>query len=594
MEIFISFLKMLGGLALLIYGMKLLSSKLKKISGSKMEHILTNATDNPIKGLLTGFIITVATQSSAATTVIVVSLVNSGILQLKNAIPIIMGANIGTTINSQILRLTSIKGSNILSLISPATLAPVILLIGLIIMEKAKKQKVKDIGQMIIGLGIIFTGMVTMVSMASTFSNLPIFVKVLQTLSNPVLGLIAGAIITAIVQSSAATVGILQALSTTGIITYSSTIPIILGQNIGTCFTSILASIGANKNAKRVAAVHLFFNLIGTIIFLIVIYTYQSLIGFSFWNSPIDMGGIANFHTIFNIVSTLILFPFISLIEKLTIIVVKDNKNEDEDSNEDDYIAVLNKLDEKFTTIPRIGITNSKTVVEKMAEITEKNFRKTMVLMEKFDSKKMERVQEREDIIDKMEEKVTKYLVSLENLNLSSKDNASITALLRVEAEFEKIGDYVYRFAKTIETMNENDIKLSDVAYKELNTLYNITEEIVIKAKDFFENRDFNLITQIVALREIADDKREKYKTEHIQRLKDGQCNVESGISFLEILTVFDKIVDHCVNIFIAISNYMTNKKFITKHEFFQKVYKEKSDELKDILNEYSLKYDFD
>lgn len=594
MEIFISFLKMLGGLALLIYGMKLLSSKLKKISGSKMEHILTNATDNPIKGLLTGFIITVATQSSAATTVIVVSLVNSGILQLKNAIPIIMGANIGTTINSQILRLTSIKGSNILSLISPATLAPVILLIGLIIMEKAKKQKVKDIGQMIIGLGIIFTGMVTMVSMASTFSNLPIFVKVLQTLSNPFLGLIAGAIITAIVQSSAATVGILQALSTTGIITYSSTIPIILGQNIGTCFTSILASIGANKNAKRVAAVHLFFNLIGTIIFLIVIYTYQSLIGFSFWNSPIDMGGIANFHTIFNIVSTLILFPFISLIEKLTIIVVKDNKNEDEDSNEDDYIAVLNKLDEKFTTIPRIGITNSKTVVEKMAEITEKNFRKTMVLMEKFDSKKMERVQEREDIIDKMEEKVTKYLVSLENLNLSSKDNASITALLRVEAEFEKIGDYVYRFAKTIETMNENDIKLSDVAYKELNTLYNITEEIVIKAKDFFENRDFNLITQIVALREIADDKREKYKTEHIQRLKDGQCNVESGISFLEILTVFDKIVDHCVNIFIAISNYMTNKKFITKHEFFQKVYKEKSDELKDILNEYSLKYDFD
>ena len=461
-------------------------------------------------------------------------------------------------------------------------------------MEKAKKQKVKDIGQMIIGLGIIFTGMVTMVSMASTFSNLPIFVKVLQTLSNPFLGLIAGAIITAIVQSSAATVGILQALSTTGIITYSSTIPIILGQNIGTCFTSILASIGANKNAKRVAAVHLFFNLIGTIIFLIVIYTYQSLIGFSFWNSPIDMGGIANFHTIFNIVSTLILFPFISLIEKLTIIVVKDNKNEDEDSNEDDYIAVLNKLDEKFTTIPRIGITNSKTVVEKMAEITEKNFRKTMVLMEKFDSKKMERVQEREDIIDKMEEKVTKYLVSLENLNLSSKDNASITALLRVEAEFEKIGDYVYRFAKTIETMNENDIKLSDVAYKELNTLYNITEEIVIKAKDFFENRDFNLITQIVALREIADDKREKYKTEHIQRLKDGQCNVESGISFLEILTVFDKIVDHCVNIFIAISNYMTNKKFITKHEFFQKVYKEKSDELKDILNEYSLKYDFD
>ena len=592
MDLFISFLKMLGGLVLLIYGMKLLSSKLKKLSGSKLEHILINATDNPIKGLLTGFIITVATQSSAATTVIVVSLVNSGILQLRNSIPIIMGANIGTTINSQILRLTSIKGNSLLSLISPSTLAPVILFVGLIIMEKAKKQKVKDIGQMIIGLGILFTGMVTMVNMASTFSSLPIFVKVLQTLSNPILGLIAGAIITAIVQSSAATVGILQALSTTGVITYSSTIPIILGQNIGTCFTSILASIGGNKNAKRVAVVHLFFNLIGTIIFLVAIYTYQSLIGFSFWNSSIDMGGIANFHTLFNIVSTIILFPFIAIIEKLTIIVVRDTPNGDDDSNEDDYLVALNKLDEEFTTIPRIGITNSISVIEKMAEITEKNFYKTMLLMKEFDSKKLERVQEREDIIDKMEEKVTKYLVSLENLNLSVSDNASITALLKIEAEFEKSGDYVYRFAKTIETMNENDIKLSEIAYKDLNIMYNITKETLHKSIEFFKNKDLNLVTQIVALREISDDKRETYKSAHIQRLKDGECNVESGIAFLEILTVFEKIVDHCVNIFIAISNYLTNKRFITKHEFFQNVYKDNSDELKDILNEYSLKYE--
>ena len=520
MNLFISLLKMLGGLALLIYGMKLLSSKLKKISGSKLEHILTNATENGIKGLLTGFIITVATQSSAATTVIVVSLVNSGILQLRNSIPIIMGANIGTTINSQILRLTSISGNSLLSLISPATLAPAILIIGLIVMEKAKKQKNKDIGQMIIGLGILFTGMVTMINMASTFSSLPVFVNVLQKLSNPFLGLIAGAIITAIVQSSAATVGILQALSTTGIITYSSTIPIILGQNIGTCFTSILASIGGSKNAKRVSAVHLYFNLIGTIIFLIIIYSYQSIIGFSFWNSSIDMGGIANFHTIFNLVSTILLFPFIKQIEKLTIITVRDNKKEEEDSNEDDYLIVLNKLDEQFTTIPSIGIKNSISVIEKMAEITEKNFKKTMQLIEQFDGKKLERVQEREDIIDKMEERVTKYLVSLENLNLSAKENASITSLLKVESEFEKIGDYVYRFAKTIETMNENDIILSKSACKELKELYDITEEMVLKSIEFFNTRNLNLITRIVALREVSEDKREIYKNEHIQRLK--------------------------------------------------------------------------
>lgn len=591
MEIFLSLVKMLGGLALLIYGMKLLSTGLKKLSGSKLEKILTNVTDNPLKGLITGFAITVATQSSAATTVIVVSLVNSGILQLRNSIPIIMGANIGTTINSQILRLTNIQGNSILTLISPANLAPVILLIGLIIMESAKKHKYKDIGQMIIGLGILFTGMVTMVSMASTFSNLPIFVKVLKTLQNPFLGVLAGAIITAIVQSSAATVGILQALSTTGVITYSSTIPIILGQNIGTCFTSILASMGGSKNAKRVAAVHLYFNLIGTIIFLVFIYTYQSIKGFTFWNDAVDMGGIANFHTIFNLVSTIILFPFIKQIEKLTILTVRDNK-EDEDLAEDDYLLVLNKLDDNKVALPSIAINNSISVIEKMAEITEKNFRKSMALLEEFDGKKLERVHEREDIIDKMEEKVTKYLINLGNMNLSDEENSSISALLKVESEFEKIGDYAYKLSKIIEVMNEKDIKLSDNANSNLNLLFNITDEIVLKSIEIFEKKDLSLNVQIAALKEISDDKREIFKSEHIQRLKLGKCNVESGISFLEILTVYEKIVDHCINIFIAILNYVKNKKFTTKQEFFQKIYQEKSDVLKDVLNEYSLRYE--
>ena len=591
MEIFLSLVKMLGGLALLIYGMKLLSTGLKKLSGSKLEKILTNVTDNPLKGLITGFAITVATQSSAATTVIVVSLVNSGILQLRNSIPIIMGANIGTTINSQILRLTNIQGNSILTLISPANLAPVILLIGLIIMESAKKHKYKDIGQMIIGLGILFTGMVTMVSMASTFSNLPIFVKVLKTLQNPFLGVLAGAIITAIVQSSAATVGILQALSTTGVITYSSTIPIILGQNIGTCFTSILASMGGSKNAKRVAAVHLYFNLIGTIIFLVFIYTYQSIKGFTFWNEAVDMGGIANFHTIFNLVSTMILFPFIKQIEKLTILTVRDNK-EDEDSAEDDYLLVLNKLDDNRVALPSIAINNSVSVIEKMAEITEKNFRKSMALLEEFDGKKLERVHEREDIIDKMEEKVTKYLINLGNMNLSDEENSSISALLKVESEFEKIGDYAYKLSKIIEVMNEKEVKLSDNANRNLNLLFNITDEIVLKSIEIFEKKDLSLNIQIAALKEISDDKRETFKSEHIQRLKLGTCNVESGISFLEILTVYEKIVDHCINIFIAILNYVKNKKFTTKQEFFQKIYQEKSDILKDVLNEYSLIYE--
>lgn len=592
MNIIISVLQMLGGLALLIYGMKLLSTQLKKLSGGKLEKILTNVTDNPFKALLVGFLITVVTQSSATTTVIVVSLVNSGILKLRNSIPIIMGANIGTTMNSQILRLANLGGNSIISLLSPGNLAPIVLIIGLIIMEKAKKQKIKDVGRMLLGLGLLFTGMITMLSMARSFSNLPILTTILQKLSNPILGVLVGAIVTAIVQSSAATVGILQALSTTGIITYSTTIPIILGQNIGTCITSILASIGESKNAKRVAAVHLYFNLFGTVIFLTFIYIYQTLIGFPFWNDIVDMGGIANFHTIFNIVSTIILFPFIKQIEKLTILTIRDNKKNDDDAIEDDYQLVLHKLDNKITTFPSIAISNIMSVVEKMGEITEKNFRKSFNLLKIFDGKELERIQEREDITDKMEQEVTKYLVSLGNLNLTSDENISITALLRIESEFEKIGDYSYKLAKTIEYMNENDIRLSSVAYNELMVMYNITHEAVIKTISVFKEKDLKINIEIEALKDFSEIKREKYKTEHIQRLTEGLCNVQSGISFLEILTVFEKIIDHCLNISISIANFVTNENFITKHEYVDKIYKDNGILLKDKLNEYIMKYD--
>lgn len=590
MDVVISILKLLGGLALLIFGMKSLSAQLKKMSGSGLEKTLSNVTGNPLKGLLVGFLITVATQSSATTTVIVVGLVNSGILQLRNSIPIIMGANIGTTVNSQILRLANLEGNSIITLLSPATIAPVLLVIGLIIIEKAKKQKSKDIGQIVFSLGLLFTGMITMVSIANSFSNLPILSTILNKLSNPLLGVLAGAIVTAIVQSSAATVGILQALSTTGVITYSTTIPVILGQNIGTCFTSILASSGGNKNAKRVAAVHLYFNLLGTCIFLIGIYAYQHFIGFPFWNDAVNMGGIANFHTIFNVVSTIMLFPFISQIEKLTIITVKDRKN-DEDANEDDYLIELNKLDERITTIPSIAISNTVSVISKMAEIANKNFKKSIELLKEFDNKKLERIQEREDSIDRMEEKVTKYLVSLGNKNLSKEENASINSLIRIDSEIEKIGDYSYRLAKTIEHINENNIKLSDTAQKSLESMFNLTEETLLKTIDFINTEGMDLSVDIQVLKEVSEIEREKYRNEHILRLKQGICNVDSGIAYLEILTVFEKIVDHCYNTSIALSNFVTKEKFITKQDYVKRMYKNRNKILKDRLHEYSLKY---
>ena len=591
MDILISIFKLLGGLALLIYGMKTLSTQLKKLSGSKLEKILSSVTNNPFKGLLVGFLITVATQSSATTTVIIVGLVSSGILSLRNSIPIIMGANIGTTINSQILRLANLEGNNLIALISPATIAPILLVIGLIVIQKSNKQKYKDIGRIIFSLGLLFTGMITMVNIASSFSNLPILTEILRKLSNPILGVLAGAIITALVQSSAATVGILQALSTTGIMTFSTTIPIILGQNIGTCATSMIASMGANKNAKRVATVHLYFNLIGTILFLIGIYTYQFFIGFSFWNGPIDMGGIANFHTIFNVVSTIILFPFIKQIERLTILTIRDNPNE-EDENEEKYLIELNKLDERVTNIPSIAIGNTVTVIAKMGEIANKNFIRATELLDIFDNKKFERIKQREDITDKMDEKTTKYLVTLGNKSLSVEENLKTNALMRVDSEFEKIVDYTYELAKVIEHMKENDIKLSQTARKTIKNMFNLTQETIIKVNEFLQKDDLELSIDIQALKDVAEIKREEYKTEHIKRLKQEKCNVESGISYIEILNVLEKTVNHCYNISIELSNIINQKRFISKQEYANRIYKNNSEKLKEKFNEYNLKFE--
>ena len=591
MDILISIFKLLGGLALLIYGMKTLSTQLKKLSGSKLEQILTNVTDNAFKGLIVGFLITVATQSSATTTVIIVGLVNSGILKLRNSIPIIMGANIGTTINSQILRLANVEGNSILTLISPATIAPVLLIIGLIIIQKAEKSKYKDIGQIVFSLGLLFTGMITMVNIASSFSNLPVFREVLSKMSNPILGVLAGAVVTAIVQSSAATVGILQAISTTGIMTFSSTIPIILGQNIGTCATSMIASAGGNKNARRVATVHLYFNLIGTVIFLVGIYTYQHFIGFPFWNGPIDMGGIANFHTIFNVVSTLILFPFIKQIEKLTMITVKDKKD-DEDENEEKYLTELNKLDERVTKIPSIAISNANSVIISMAEIANKNFEKSTSLLKKFDNKQLEKIQEREDIIDKIDERTTKYLITLSNKNISKDENFKINALVRIDSEIEKVGDYSYALSKIIGEMKDKDIKISKTAQKSLDLMFRLTNDMIAKTIEFLKTENNDLAVDIQVLREVSEIKKKKYREDHIQRLKKDLCNVESGISYLEILTTLEKIADHCYNTSICLSNTITDRNIMTKHDYIKMIYEQNNSTIKNKLNEYSLKYE--
>lgn len=593
MDIAINLIKMVGGLVLLIYGMSMLSTNLKKIAGEKLKSILKKATDNVFKGIITGIIVTAAVQSSSIVTVMVVGFVNAEILKLKNAIPIIMGANVGTTVTAQILRLASLEGNSIFTLLSPNVLAPIFIIIGFILLELKKKQKMKDIGQLLIGVGLLFTGLMTMVDMASSFSELPILAEILTKLSNPILGLIAGAVITAIVQSSAATVGILQAISQTGIITYASTIPIILGQNIGTCFTSLLSSIGASRNAKRVAMVHLLFNFIGSMIFMIAIYTYQGLVGFSFWNNTIDMGEIANFHLIFNVVCTILLLPCTGLLEKLATLAVKD-KNEinedDEDSSE--YLTVLNVLDERITNIPSVAISNSLKVISKTAEIAEKNFRRCMKLLERFDPDRLEHIQEREDAIDQLDAATAGFLVKIGNLELTEQENKSVTSLIKIESELEKIGDYTYKLSKLIENMNNKELKFSEIANKELNLIYNIAEDVLTKTIETWKNGNLNIVIEIQALKEIAEMYREKFKKQHIERLKDGKCSVDTGIAFIEILSVYEKIIDHCANITIAATNYKGDEEYITKHEYLNMLYAEEGANLKEKFNSFIHKYE--
>ncbi len=593
MEILITVIKMLGGLVLLIYGMSMLSTNLKKIAGEKLKLILKKATDNVFKGIITGILLTVAVQSSAIVTVMVVGFVNAEILKLRNAIPIIMGANIGTTVTAQILRLASLEGNSIFSLLNPTVLASIFIIIGFILLELKNKKKIKDIGQLLISIGLLFTGLMTMVNMASSFSQLPLLSEILSKFSNPILGILAGAIITAIVQSSAATIGILQAISQTGIITYATTIPIILGQNIGTCFTSILSSIGASKNAKRVAVVHLLFNLIGSIIFMIAIYTYQSLVGFTFWNNAIDMGGIANFHLVFNVVSTIILLPCTGLLEKLATLAVRDSKKtEEDDEDSSEYLTVLNILDERITNLPNLAISNIVKVETKMAELAKKNFEKSMKLIDKIDTNKLDHIQERENAIDKMDVAIANYLVKIGNLELTEQENKSVTTLLKIESEIEKIGDYAYKLSKLIENLYDKNIKFSEKAQRELNFLCVILEDILNKTIETLKHGSSDIILDIQALREISEMYREKFKKQHIERLKERRCSVDAGITFIEILAVYEKIIGHCINITIETTNYKTDEKYVTKHEYLNSLYTEESKELKVKFNEYINKYE--
>lgn len=589
MDIFI-FLGMAGGLALFLYGMNMLGSGLEKLSGGSLEKTLEKMTNNIFKSVLLGALVTAAIQSSSATTVIVVGLVNAGILKLSSSVGIIMGANIGTTVTGQILRLGDLNGSEsmgfALQMLKPTSLAPLIGIIGIVIFMVSKRSKTKTVGEVLLGFSILFNGMFLMTDAVQPLSELPAFREMFATLSNPLLGILAGTIVTAIIQSSSASVGILQAIASTGAITYSAAIPIILGQNIGTCVTSLIASFGASKNAKRTAMVHLYFNLIGTAVFFIAIYSFKNLVGFSFWDQNIDMGGIANVHTIFNVAVTLLFIPFSSLLAKLAMITIKDKKGEKEATSD-----ILSTLDDRFLVAPSLALEQCYNVVTQMGVHAKENFSMTCDLLEKYDPKQAEKIKEVEDVIDRMEDTVGIYLIKLTDCELTESESKQITHLLKLVSEFERVGDYTINILESSSELYDKGMTFSENALKELKALSTAVLETISLATDAFDKNDINTARLIEPLEETIDVFEDKLKIKHIDRLKEGRCTVEVGVVFLEMLTNLERISDHCSNAGVYIIGYNNGQDDINRHEYLKKIHQGDSAEYADLLNVYHTKY---
>lgn len=577
---------LLGGLALFLYGMTLLGSGLEKVSGGRLEKILEKLTSNLFFSIALGALVTAAIQSSSATTVIVVGLVNSRILKLRHAIGVIMGANIGTTITAHILRLADIESSNFfLQIIKPTTLAPLMAIIGIVLFMSSGKNRIRELGQILVGFGILFTGMFNMEAAVRPLRDLPQFTQMFESFSNPIIGVLVGALVTAIVQSSSASVGILQALSSTGKITFSSAFPIIMGQNIGTCVTPLLASIGASKNAKRAAVVHVSFNIIGTIVFLIITYMAQSMLHFSFWDMAIDKGGIADFHTIFNIAVTLMFIPFVGALEKLACFIIKDNPDE---ADETDEVTVL---DERFIISPGLALQYSTQTVMKMATLAKKNYIRTIGLMDKYDLKVIEKIKETEKGIDKLEDKVGVYLLKISQKELTDSESMTVSKLLHIISEFERIGDYSMNIMECIQTLRENKASFSPQAKAAMQVMFDAVLEIIELASQTFENNDDNFALNVEPLEQVIDDLEQILKNKHIERLKGSTCMLDSAFPFVEMLVNLERIADHCSNIAVYVISHSFKGSDVDKHQYLEEIHSGKHTNFEENYEKYSRKY---
>lgn len=535
---------LLGGLAFFLFGMHIMSSGLEKIAGGKLEIILRKMTDKPIKGLLLGAAVTATIQSSSAVTVMLVGLVNSGIMKLGQTIGVIMGSNIGTTLTAWILSLAGIESDNFfLKMLKPSSFSPIIALVGIIMIMASKREKVKDVGSSLMGFAVLMYGMQLMSSATTPLSESEKFGQMLIYFKNPLLGVLVGLVITGIVQSSAATIGILQALSMTGAITYSMAIPIIMGENIGTCVTSLLSSIGVSKDAKRVSFIHIMIKVIGTVFYLTIYFALDIAIGFTFSDDAASPVGIAVVHTIFNIATTVLLFPFSKFLEKFALKAIKDNGKDEKKAF----------IDDRLLNSPSLAISECKSKTIFMSRTAKDSLFDSISLLSDYDNKVADRILKYEETLDELEDSLGTFLVKLSSRELSKEDSNTISILLHTIGDFERIGDHAVNILKVAKEISDKGISFSDEATAELKTATDAITEILDITIDAFCHGNATLALEVEPLEQVIDNLLSEIKDRHIQRLTGGNCTIELGFVLSDLITNYERVSDHCSNIAVCI-----------------------------------------
>lgn len=550
MDIF-DVLSMIGGLALFLYGMHVMGDALAKMSGGKLERVLEKLTSKRIMAVLLGAGVTAVIQSSSATTVMVVGFVNSGIMKLKQAVGIIMGANIGTTATSWLLSLTGISGGNIvLELMKPSSFTPILAVVGIILLMFCKSDKKHGIGTIFLGFAVLMFGMEAMSSAVAPLADVPEFTRILTMFSNPILGMLAGLVLTAIIQSSSASVGILQALCVTGAITYSNAIPIIMGQNIGTCITAAISAIGASKDAKRAAAVHFYFNVLGTAIFMILFYALNAIFHFSFVNEIAGPAGIAVVHSVFNILATLILLPISDVLEFLATKTIRDKKGDEEATETKDNVIQL--LDPLFLEKPAFAVMQTRKVANSMAQIARDSVLEAVSLIGDYDETKAAHIVAMEDLIDKYEDALGTYLLRLSTKDLSEEDSHIVSTLLHSIGDIERISDLAVDIELSVKEMSKKELEFSKKAMEELNVYSNALSAILDMTLSAFKKNDREQAAMVQPMEELMDDLNKEVKKRHVKRLRKGKCTIELGLCLSDISDTYERISDHCSNIAVS------------------------------------------